>query len=179
MLTARDVMTQDVEVVAPDDEVGDVLSKLAKAEFNGFPVLDSVEQRSTGSRNASRSGDDGELVGIVTQGDLVRLFQTEERVLWIPVGLPPFTETVKYAVDVSWDDLDLGVDLARNVNKPVREVMSTDVVTVAPDDDIDRILDLLSGRINRLPVLTEAGALVGIVTREDVIRALRDERRAE
>lgn len=162
MLTARDVMTQDVEVVAPDDDVGDVLSKLAKAEFNGFPVLD-----------------DGELVGIVTQGDLVRLFQTEERVLWIPIGLPPFTETVTYAVDVSWEDLDLGVDFARNVDKPVREVMSTDVVTVTPDDDIDRVLDLLSGTINRLPVLTEAGALVGIVTREDVIRALRDERREE
>lgn len=162
MLTARDVMTQDVEVVAPDDEVSDVLSKLAKAEFNGFPVLE-----------------EGELVGIVTQGDLVRLFQTEDRALWIPIGLPPFTETVKYTVDVSWDDLDLGVDLARNVNRPIREVMSTDVVTVTPDADIDRILDLLSGTINRLPVVTDEGALVGIVTREDVIRALRDERRAE
>lgn len=160
MLTARDVMTRDVETVAPDDDVGDVLSKLAKAEFNGFPVLE---------------GD--ELVGIVTQGDLVRLFQTDEHVLWIPIGLPPFTETVTYSVDVSWDDLDLGVDFARNVDKPIRDVMTTDVVTVAPEDDIDRLLDLLSGRINRLPVLDD-GKLVGIVTREDVIGALRDERRA-
>ncbi|MFC5972207.1 HPP family protein [Halomarina salina] len=159
MLTARDVMTRDVETVAPDDDVGDVLSKLAKAEFNGFPVLD---------------GD--ELVGIVTQGDLVRLFQTDEHVLWIPIGLPPFTETVTYAVDVSWEDLDLGVDFARNVDKPIREVMTTDVVTVVPEDDVDRLLDLLSGTINRLPVLDE-GTLVGIVTREDVIGALRDERR--
>ena len=159
MLTARDVMTRDVETVTPDDDVGDVLSKLARAEFNGFPVVE-----------------DGDVVGIVTQGDLVRLFQTDERILWIPIGLPPFTETVTYSVDVSWEDLDLGVDFARNVDKPIREVMTADVVTVAPDADIDRILDLLSGKINRLPVI-ENGALVGIVTREDVIRALRDERR--
>ena len=166
MLTARDVMTRDVETVAPDEDVGDVLSKLAKAAFNGFPVVE-----------------EGRLVGVVTQGDLVRLFQTEERVLWIPIGLPPFTETVTYAVDVSWDDLDLGVDFARNVDRPVSEVMTADVVTVAPDDDIDRVLDLLSGEINRLPVLEDSaeqrsgdGTLVGIVTREDVIRALRDER---
>lgn len=159
MLTARDVMTRGVETVTPDDDVGDVLSKLARAEFNGFPVVE-----------------DGDVVGIVTQGDLVRLFQTDERVLWIPIGLPPFTETVTYSVDVSWEDLDLGVDFARNVDKPIREVMTADVVTVAPDADIDRILDLLSGKINRLPVI-ENGALVGIVTREDVIRALRDERR--
>ena len=159
MLTACDVMTRDVETVAPDDDVGDVLSKLARAEFNGFPVVE-----------------EGTVVGVVTQGDLVRLFQTDERVLWIPIGLPPFTETVTYAVDVSWEDLDLGVDFARNVDKPIRDVMTADVVTVAPDDDVDRILDLLSGKINRLPVV-ENGALVGIVTREDVIRALRDERR--
>ncbi|WP_254545335.1 CBS domain-containing protein [Halomarina pelagica] len=173
MLRARDLMTTDVETVSPDDEVSEVLSRLAKVDFNGFPVVE-------GDR----------LVGIVTQGDLVRLFQTEDRVLWIPIGLPPFTETLTYAVNVSWDDLDLGIDLAKNASRPIREVMTADVVTVEPDDDVDRLLDLLSGEINRLPVVErpgrdpaadrtdagETGRLVGIVTREDVIRALRDER---
>ena len=163
-LTARELMETDVETVSPDDEVSDVLGRLAEAEFNGFPVVD----------------DDERVVGMVTQHDLVRLFQTEERTLWIPVGLPPFTQTLTYAVDVSWDDLDLGIDLARNAGRPVSEVMTADVVTVAPDDGIDRILDLLADDerdINRLPVVSE-GRLVGIVARQDVLRALRDERRA-
>jgi len=158
MLRARDIMTPDVEAIPPDMEVSEVLSRLARAEFNGFPVVD-----------------DGDLVGIVTQGDLVALFQTEDRVLWIPIGLPPFTETVTYAVDVSWDDLDLGVDLAKHAGKPTSEVMTRDVVAIGPDDDLDRILELLSGEINRLPVLDD-GALVGIVTREDVVRTLAEER---
>ena len=162
MLTARDLMETDVETVSPDDEVSEVLGRLAEADFNGFPVVDG-----------------GEVVGIVTQHDLVRLFETEERTLWIPIGLPPFTQTLTYAIDVSWDDLDLGVDLAKNANKPVSSVMTTDVVTVSPEDDIDRVLDLLADDardINRLPVV-ENGTLVGIVARQDVRRAVRGERR--
>ncbi|MDQ2054734.1 MULTISPECIES: CBS domain-containing protein [Halobellus] len=163
-LTARDLMTTDVETVSVDDDVSEVLSRLARADFNGYPVVD----------------EDGSLAGIVTQHDLVGLFQTQDRTLWIPVGFPPFLETLTYAVDVSWDDLDLGIDLLRNTNKPISGVMTSDVVTVEPDASIDEILDLLADEerdINRLPVLDD-GELVGIVARQDVIRAIRDERRA-
>jgi CBS domain-containing protein len=162
-LSARELMTTDVQTVAPDDDVSEVLGRLARVKFNGFPVVD----------------EDGAVVGIVTQHDLVELFQTKDRTLWIPVGLPPFTETLTYAVDVSWDDLDLGVDLAKNADRPISEVMTTDVVTVGPDTDLDTILDLLSSDdrdINRLPVVEE-GRLVGIVARQDVVRAVRNLRR--
>jgi CBS domain-containing protein len=155
-------MRSDVETVAHDDEVSEVLGRLARADFNGFPVVE-----------------DGRVVGIVTQHDLVHLFQTEDRTLWLPIGLPPFTETLTYAIDVSWDDLDLGIDLAKHAGKPISEVMTADVVTVAPDTDLDTILDLLADDerdINRLPVV-EDGHLVGIVARQDVLRAIRDERR--
>ena len=161
-LTAADLMTTDIETVAPDDDIGEVLGRLARAEFNGFPVVE-----------------EGALVGIVTQRDLVGLFQTEDRTLWIPVGFPPFLETLTYAVDVSWDDLDLGIDLLRNTSKPVRSVMTTDLVTVDRDTSLDEILDLLADEerdINRLPVV-DGGELVGIVARQDVLRAIRDERR--
>jgi CBS domain-containing protein len=163
-LRARDLMTTDVETVSPDDDVGEVLGRLARADFNGFPVVD----------------ESGSVVGIVTQHDLVGLFQTKERTLWIPIGFPPFMETLTYAIDVSWDDLDLGVDLLKNTNKPIRELMTTDVVTVGPDVDVDEVLALLTdeGRdINRLPVVDESG-LVGIIARQDVLRALRAERRS-
>lgn len=160
-MRARDIMTADVQTVHPDDEVSEALTRLANADFDGFPVVD-----------------DDRIVGIVTQSDLVRLFQPEDRTLWIPVGLPPFVTPVEYAVDVSWDDLDLGVDLAQNASEPVRAVMTESVVTVGPDDDIDHVLGLLADTerdINRVPVV-EDGRLVGIITREDVLRALRDER---
>ncbi|MFB6084513.1 MAG: HPP family protein [Halorientalis sp.] len=176
MLTARDIMTADVETVAPEDDVAAVLTRLARADFNGYPVTD---------------GD--ELVGIVTQGDLVDLFQPSDRTLWIPVGFPPFVESLTYGIDLSWDNLDVGLDMVRNSGKAIGDVMTTDVVTVAPEDDIDRVLELLADPerdINRLPVVEDSearsasgsrtqsgdGRVVGIIARQDVLRALRDER---
>ncbi len=162
MTTARDIMTRDVETVSPDDDVSEVLTRLARADFNGFPVTE-----------------EGLVVGIVTQGDLVDLFQASDRTLWIPVGFPPFLESLTYAVDVSWDELDIGIDLIRNAGRPIREVMTDDVVTIGPNADLDELLELLSDDsrdINRLPVVDEAGALLGIIARQDLLRALRDER---
>lgn len=165
MTTARDIMTRDVETVSPDDDVSEVLTRLARADFNGFPVTE-----------------DGLVVGIVTQGDLVDLFQASDRTLWIPVGFPPFLESLTYAIDVSWDELDIGIDLIRNAGRPIHEVMTDDVVTVGPDADLDELLELLSDDsrdINRLPVVDESGALLGIIARQDLLRALRDERESQ
>lgn len=151
-------MTPDVETVAPDDEVSDVLTRLARRDFSGFPVVE-----------------DGRVIGIVTEADLVDIFQPSDRTLWIPIGFPPFLESVTYGIDLSWDELDVGVDLVRNASKPIRDVMTTDVVTLRPDDDLDRAIELLGDDtrdINRLPVI-EDGAIVGIVTRQDVLEALR------
>jgi CBS domain-containing protein len=162
-MNARDLMTTGVETVHPDDEISEVLTRLARADFNGFPVV----------------GDDERVVGIVTQHDLVHLFQPSDRTLWIPVGFPPFLETIEYAIDLSWDELDAELDLLKHAGKPVRTIMTEDVVTVGPDADFDRILDLLADDerdINRLPVVDDDGRLLGIVARQDVLRAVRDQR---
>jgi CBS domain-containing protein len=161
-MQARDLMETDVSVVHPDDEIGEVLGRLATVAYSGFPVVE-----------------DGRLVGIVTERDLVDLFQTRDRLYWIPIGFPPFTDVIDYPVNVSLEDLDLGVDLVENANRPVRRIMSTDVVTVGPDADLDELLGLLADAdedINRLPVVEDGDALVGIVTRQDVLRAIQRER---
>jgi len=163
-MRARDLMTREVETVQHDEEVSEVLTKMARRHFNGFPVVD----------------DDGRLVGIVTQRDLVGIFQPSERTFWIPVGFPPFLEPVDYAIDVSWDDLDVNLDLARNATKPISEFMTEDVVTVTPDTPLETVLDILSADdpdINRVPVV-EQGFVEGIITRQDVLQSIRDERRA-
>ncbi|MFB6133347.1 MAG: HPP family protein [Halanaeroarchaeum sp.] len=163
-MQASDVMTAEVETVQDDEEVSDVLTKLARRDFTGFPVVN----------------DDGQLVGIVTQRDLVDIFQPSERTLWIPVGFPPFLEPVEYAVDVSWTDLDVNLDLLRNASKPVGEVMTEAVVTVEPTDSLDSVLELLADPeldINRVPVVTDR-YVDGIITRQDVLRAIYEERRS-
>lgn len=158
-LVAEDVMTADVETVAADDTISSVLTTLARRDYTGFPVVD-----------------DGELVGVVTESDLVDIFQPSDRTLWLPIGLPPFLEPMNYAIDISWDGLDTELDLAKNARKPVSEVMTRNPVVVELDTTFEDIVDLLAAEdpdVNRLPVVAD-GAVIGIVTRQDVLRALRD-----
>ena len=61
----------------------------------------------------------------------------------------------------------------------VREIASTELVTVAPDDDLDEALHLLAERqVRRLPVV-EGDRLVGIVAQADVARLGKDKQTGE
>ena len=57
-------------------------------------------------------------------------------------------------------------------NKPISEVMSDDLICIAPDVDIEEAANImLKEGIARLPVVAD-GELVGIVTRADLVRGL-------
>ncbi len=52
---------------------------------------------------------------------------------------------------------------------PVREIVSREVVTVGPDDDLSDALQLMaSHQVRRLPVVDEDNRLVGIVSQADI-----------
>jgi CBS domain-containing protein len=52
---------------------------------------------------------------------------------------------------------------------PVREIASTNVVTVEPDQDLDEALQLMaSHQVRRLPVVEQDRKLVGVVAQADV-----------
>ena len=58
---------------------------------------------------------------------------------------------------------------------PVREVASTDLVTIDPQQDLDEALRLMaSNRVRRLPVVAEDGRLVGVLAQADVAREAKD-----
>ena len=59
-------------------------------------------------------------------------------------------------------------------NKTVEEVMTRDVVTVSPEDTVeDALVVIHKRRLGALPVV-EGKKLVGIITKVDVLAALRD-----
>lgn len=61
----------------------------------------------------------------------------------------------------------------------VKDVASQDLVTVAPDDDLDRALQLMAKRqVRRIPVV-EGDRVVGIVSQADVARAVDEEKTGE
>jgi CBS-domain-containing membrane protein len=55
----------------------------------------------------------------------------------------------------------------------VDEIMTTDVIAVDPDTRLQRVLQLMiEHRIKSLPVIDQWRNLVGIIAREDVMRAM-------
>ncbi len=62
---------------------------------------------------------------------------------------------------------------AGDMDRPVGEVMVTDVVSVGPDTDVQEIARLMADHsIKRVPVMGCEGRLVGIVSRADIVRSM-------
>ena len=58
-------------------------------------------------------------------------------------------------------------------NTPVRQVMTTDVLTLRPSDTVDAAARALAERgVGGAPVVDDDGRLVGIVSRGDLVRAI-------
>jgi len=55
---------------------------------------------------------------------------------------------------------------------PVKEIMTEKVITVLPEDDIEKCMELMSGRkIRHLPVVKD-GNVLGIISITDVVTAI-------
>ena len=66
----------------------------------------------------------------------------------------------------------LGVEAREEaLNTKVREIMTTEPMTVSSDDDLQEAIELMiDEKIGGIPVVDEAEGLVGIVTYVDVLR---------
>ena len=63
-------------------------------------------------------------------------------------------------------------ELKKMTGQKVADICSTDVLSVSSEDDVSRVADIMTSRkVNALPVV-DAGRLVGIVARIDLIRAM-------
>ncbi|MEM0343902.1 MAG: CBS domain-containing protein [Thermoplasmata archaeon] len=148
-------MTRQVTTVSPDTPVKEAAAILAEKNVSGMPV---VEQ--------------GRIVGVFSEEDVLRHIKTIKKDLRL---IYPSISSLGIAFQEEVTQRELLEAYEEVGNKPVREVMSRDVVTVAPDIPLNEaILKMVQRGINRLPVV-EGGNLVGIVTRGDVIRGLARE----
>ena len=98
------------------------------------------------------------------------------------VGIAPIVEGDRLVGTLT--DRDIAVRVVAEgkdpESTPVRDVASTDVVTIDPQQDLDEALRLMAQhQVRRLPVVEEDGRLVGIVAQADVARAGDDSRTGE
>lgn len=143
-LTASDVMSRDVATVAADSSVQVAVRLMVDRRISGLPVLDGA----------------GMLVGILTEGDLLRrveLGTEEHRSGWRAFILGPDRQAADYVATHS---------------RIVRDIMTPTVLTVVGASPLAEVVTLMQAKhVKRIPVLA-GHALVGIVSRSDLLRRL-------
>ena len=87
------------------------------------------------------------------------------------VGLAPIVEGQKLIGTVT--DRDIAIRVVADGKDPqsttVREIATTRLITIDPDQDIDEAMQLMADhQIRRLPVVEEDGKLAGVVAQADI-----------
>jgi CBS domain-containing protein len=108
--------------------------------------------------------------------DAAKLMRDED------VGLAPVVEGDRLVGTLT--DRDIAIRVVAEGRDPqsttVREVASTDLVTVDPEQDLDEAVRLMAQhQVRRLPVVEEDGRLVGVVAQADVARQADDRQTGE
>jgi CBS domain-containing protein len=148
-MKARDVMVSPVITVKPSSSVKEVATTMLEQRISAVPVVD----------------DQGELVGIISEGDLMHRSEagTERQRSWWLLG---------------WTgDETLAAEYVKAHARKVADVMTRKVITATPETPLQEIAALLEkNAIKRVPIVKD-GQLVGIVSRANLIQAVASTRK--
>lgn len=143
-MKAIDLMTPRVITIGPDASIAEAARTMLENRISGLPVVNAA----------------GQVVGIISEGDLLRrveLGTERHRSWWLGIvsgGTVPAEDFIKSHA------------------RKVADVMTAHVVTVdegATPEEVVRLME--TRRIKRVPVVRN-GALVGIISRANLLRAL-------
>jgi CBS domain-containing protein len=147
MLKARDIMTREVHTVSPDTTVEELAHLFVETGVSAMPVVD----------------DEGKLVGIVTETDLI----ARDRPLHIPTVISLFDWVVYVESQERFRE-----QVKKITARQVREICTTDVASCSPDTLVCDIASLMVDRSVHLVPVIEDQRLVGVVARLDIIRSM-------
>jgi CBS domain-containing protein len=143
-MKAADVMVSNVITVGIKASIGEVAAILLNNHISAAPVVDEK----------------GELVGIVSEGDLIRrpeIGTAKRHSWWLDLISNKWASATEYI---------------KSHSRKVADVMTRDVITAKPDTPLGDIAAMLErNRIKRVPIV-EGGKLVGLVSRANILQAL-------
>lgn len=146
-MKAKDIMTKNVITVHKSATIKEIAKALVDNAISGVPVVD----------------DDGALVGIVSEGDLLH-----------KESIPKTPEYVNVlGAIVFFSGLQrFNTDFKKLLAEQAANIMTDRVITVYEEEEIEEIAQLmLEHGIKRIPVLKN-GKIVGIVSRADLVKLL-------
>jgi len=142
-------MVSPVVTAGKGATVRDVARILLEKHISAVPVVDSA----------------GKVVGIVSEGDLMHRTEagTEH----------PYSWWVHFLAG----DATIAADYVKSHSAKVEDVMTSDVVTAAPETPLHEIAAKLEEHgIRRVPIVNKDGYLVGIVSRANLIQVIASAR---
>jgi CBS domain-containing protein len=138
-----DLMKTEIISVLPENTLADAARLMLARHVGGLPVLEA-----------------GRLVGIVTEGDLLRrveLGTAENPHNWLKTFFAPASLAKEYV---------------HTHGRFVRDVMTADPISVTPETPLGEVADLMCTKhFKRLPVLSQH-RLVGVISRTDMLAIL-------
>ena len=143
-MNAADVMVTNVITVGPDACLQDVAHLFLTNRISAAPVI----------------GTDGKILGIVSEGDLMRRAEAgtgRRRSWWL--SLLTGREV-------------LAAEYIKEHSRKVADVMTREVITAAPQTSLRDIANILEKNgIKRVPIV-DGGKIIGIVSRANLLQAL-------
>jgi len=142
-LRVADISHEEWPTLGPDQTVEGAIKLFAESGISGAPVVE-----------------DGRLVGIVTEGDLI--FRDAE------IKAPGFLDILGGLIPLgSWDEYRK--EALKSAGVTVDEVMTRELITISPDASLAEASTIMADkRVKILPV-AEGDNLQGVITRMDIL----------
>jgi len=144
-MKARDVMVSPVITAHENDTVREVAQLLIAKHISAVPVVDEA----------------GKLVGIVSEADLLHRTEagTERPVSWW--------------LSLISGERAIASEYIQSHAVKFKDLMTRDVQTARANTPLYEIADVLEEKhIKRVPIVSDDGALIGIVSRANIIQAV-------
>ncbi len=147
MLKVKDIMSRDLITVSPETGIVQAARLLLENRINGLPVTDET----------------GKLVGILCQSDLI----AQQKKLPVP-SFFTFLDGLISTSSVK----QIEKQVQKIAASTVAEAMTPNPVAVGSDMNIEVVAALMVDKnFHTIPVV-DAGMLVGVVGKEDILRTL-------
>jgi CBS domain-containing protein len=147
MLKAKEIMTKGVITVATSTTVEDLARVLVEHKISGAPVVD----------------DEGDLIGIVTENDLIR----KNRKFHIPTIVRLFDAFIMIESNSKIEQ-----EIKEMAAVTVDDIYRKEVVTVSEDTPVDEIATIMSEKDVPLVPVVEGRKIKGIIGKIDIIKGL-------
>jgi CBS domain-containing protein len=147
MIKAKDIMTKDVRTVGTSTTVEDLARILVERKISGTPVVNEKD----------------ELVGIVTENDLIR----KNKKFHIPTIIRLFDAFIMLGSKSKIEQ-----EIKEMAAVTVEDIYRKEVVTVGEDTPVDEIATIMSERNIHLVPVVKGRKIKGIIGKIDIIKGL-------